>query len=176
MVPQVELPAAVIDAVDGGAISAASVRLVEQMGVFGMAYRRFIETSAGRGGLSVARLRVLWLLHGGGPLIMRELCEGLGVSPRNVTQLVDGLESDGLARRAPHPSDRRATVIELTTDGEAMVSECWGAHVLEVAALFERLEGDDRESLLRVVEQLVGQLESLGVDVACGPGGHPTSA
>src|ERR1700674_3672138 len=63
---------------------------------------------------SYSRMRLLCQLHDDGPRRMADLASGLDVTPRNVTTLVDGLERDGLVRRRPHPTDRRATVIELT--------------------------------------------------------------
>jgi DNA-binding MarR family transcriptional regulator len=65
-------------------------------------------------GLGFARGRVLWALHESGPVLMRALSQALGISPRTVTGLVDALEADGWVTRAPHPSDRRATIISLT--------------------------------------------------------------
>jgi DNA-binding MarR family transcriptional regulator len=37
--------------------------------------------------------------------------------PTSVTNLIDGLESVGLARRSPHPTDRRTTLAEITDRG-----------------------------------------------------------
>jgi DNA-binding MarR family transcriptional regulator len=36
-----------------------------------------------------------------------------------VTNLIDGLESLGYATRAPHPTDRRTTLAEITDSGRA---------------------------------------------------------
>lgn len=69
-------------------------------------------------GLGFARGRVLWALAESGPVLMRALSQALGISPRTVTGLVDALEADGWVTRTPHPADRRATIISLTTDAE----------------------------------------------------------
>jgi DNA-binding MarR family transcriptional regulator len=39
--------------------------------------------------------------------------------PRNVTVVLDALEATGFVARTPHPSDRRATLIQLTEKGAA---------------------------------------------------------
>jgi DNA-binding MarR family transcriptional regulator len=39
-----------------------------------------------------------------------------------VTGLVDALEAAGFVARKPHPTDRRATLVTLTDDGEALVA------------------------------------------------------
>ncbi len=67
--------------------------------------------------LTPARTHLLWEAHRRGPVTQRELATALDVTPRNVTALVDGLEGSGYVVRRPHPSDRRATLIELTELG-----------------------------------------------------------
>lgn len=54
------------------------------------------------------------------PMTMSELAESLGVDRPNVTVLVDELEAQGLVRRRPHPTDRRAKLVEATRKGKAL--------------------------------------------------------
>ncbi|HEY2638656.1 MAG TPA: MarR family transcriptional regulator [Streptosporangiaceae bacterium] len=53
---------------------------------------------------------------------MREVSEILHVSPRTVTDMIDGLESRGLVARGPHPADRRVTLLRLTPDGRRQLA------------------------------------------------------
>ena len=78
-----------------------------------------IDLGAREYGLGFARGRVLWALSESGPVLMRGLSQALGISPRTVTGLVDGLEADGWVTRSPHPGDRRATIISLTPAAES---------------------------------------------------------
>ena len=48
---------------------------------------------------------------------MRALADELGLTPRNITDAVDALEGEGLVRRTAHPTDRRATLVELDGRG-----------------------------------------------------------
>lgn len=70
-------------------------------------------------GLTTSRTHLLWVLHHGGPSTQRDLAAALDVSPRNVTGLVDALEETGFVRRRPHPTDRRAVLVDLTATGRA---------------------------------------------------------
>lgn len=54
------------------------------------------------------------------PMSMRELADTLGIDPPNATVVVDDLESLGLVRRRPHPTDRRAKVVEATRKGKEL--------------------------------------------------------
>lgn len=70
-------------------------------------------------GLTFARYEALVLLYFSrkGALPMRVMGERLQLHPTSVTNIVDRLESDGLVRRTPHPTDRRTTLVEITDDG-----------------------------------------------------------
>ena len=73
--------------------------------------------SLARDGLTVPRAHLLWELGRRGPTTQRELADALGVSARNVTGLVDALESTGFVARRAHPTDRRATLVSFTDHG-----------------------------------------------------------
>jgi DNA-binding MarR family transcriptional regulator len=68
-------------------------------------------------GLSFGRIRAIRRVARG-PMSMRELASSLGIDPPNATTLVDELEALGLAKRQPHPTDRRARVVEATRKGK----------------------------------------------------------
>ena len=54
------------------------------------------------------------------PMLMSELAESLGIDRPNATTLVDSLEEQGLVRRRPHPTDRRAKLVEATRKGKSL--------------------------------------------------------
>src|SRR6266571_3912914 len=64
--------------------------------------------------LSGPRLRLLLAVEEVGRLRMGDVAEDLGITARTVTTLVDALEKEGLLARLPDPTDRRATLLELT--------------------------------------------------------------
>jgi DNA-binding MarR family transcriptional regulator len=73
-------------------------------------------------GLTFARYEALMLLYfsRAGSLPLGKMGARLQVHPASVTNLVDGLERDGLVQRAPHPSDRRTTLATITLAGRAV--------------------------------------------------------
>jgi DNA-binding MarR family transcriptional regulator len=70
-------------------------------------------------GLTFARYEALVLLSFARAkrLPMRVMGERLQLHPTSVTNIVDRLQGDGLVRRIPHPTDRRATLVEITGEG-----------------------------------------------------------
>jgi DNA-binding MarR family transcriptional regulator len=51
---------------------------------------------------------------------MSELAETLGIDRSNATVVVDDLEAQGFVRRRPHPTDRRAKLVEATAKGKRL--------------------------------------------------------
>lgn len=76
-------------------------------------------------GLTFSRYELLRLLSFSktGALPMAKASARLQVHPTSVTNTVDRLEAAGLVTRVPHPSDRRATLIEITDAGRQSVAD-----------------------------------------------------
>jgi DNA-binding MarR family transcriptional regulator len=69
-------------------------------------------------GMSFGRLKALRRIDTA-PRTMGELATILGTDPPYMTLVVDDLERQGLVERKPHPTDRRAKLVETTPRGKA---------------------------------------------------------
>ncbi|MEU0564827.1 nitroreductase/quinone reductase family protein [Nonomuraea sp. NPDC005983] len=58
-----------------------------------------------------------------GPRIQAQLSEALGCEPPSVTLMTRKLEASGHIRRTPAPSDKRASVVELTDSGRELAEQ-----------------------------------------------------
>jgi len=101
--------------------------------------------------LTASRTHLLWEVHRLGPSTQQALAQALEVTPRNITGLVDALESAGYLRRQPHPSDRRATLVTLTDLGTRTINDM--TRQREEAAT-QLVSGFDGEELARLVSDL----------------------
>jgi DNA-binding MarR family transcriptional regulator len=119
--------------------------LIAETARFTSAFVRWMEGRA-CGGLTYARLRLLQTLHCGGPAIMRDLGDQLGVSPRNMTAMVDALEDAQLVVRRPHPTDRRATLVELSPSGTREAEQALESRLDAMAELFEGFSADEQQA------------------------------
>src|SRR5690554_1256297 len=79
--------------------------------------------------LTASRTHLLWQLRLSGPSTQQAIAKAMGVSPRNVTGLVDALEASGYVVRRAHPNDRRAVMVSLTSLGERTMIDMEGEHV-----------------------------------------------
>lgn len=103
-------------------------------------------------GLSFGRVRAVRRLARQ-PMAMGELAGVLGIDPPNATGLVDDLESLGLARRRPHPTDRRAKVVEATRKGKGMARRADAILGTPPPGL-SALSQDDLLSLKRILQSV----------------------
>ncbi|WP_238011263.1 MarR family transcriptional regulator [Dactylosporangium sp. AC04546] len=109
--------------------------------------------------LSSGRTAVLWVIRERGPITQRELAEARNVTPRNITGLVDGLETAGLVRRTPHPTDRRATLVELTAAGTAVVERLEQEQREFTDLLFDGMPEAQFESLTQGLDEIVRRIK-----------------
>ena len=83
----------------------------------------------------------------------------LASTSRNITGLVDRMESDGLVERRANPSDRRSFTISLTDKGRDVFEEMAIEHARWVADGFEGLSQRDLKSLQSTMIGLREHLE-----------------
>lgn len=106
-------------------------------------------------GLSFSRTRALRrVAHE--PMSMGELATALGIDRPNATVLVDDLEGQGLVRRRPHPTDRRAKMVAATPKGKKLAKRADEILGTPPAAL-STLGGEDLEALRRVLTSIAPQ-------------------
>jgi DNA-binding MarR family transcriptional regulator len=88
------------------------------------------------GELTVAQLRVLFRLRGGGPVPSGQLANQLGVTLPTVTSVIDRLVKQELVERRDDPGDRRRVIVAVTPAGRALVERIQqGRHARLVRAL-----------------------------------------
>lgn len=117
--------------------------------------RRSATSSLGPAGQAPGQVRMLRVLqHCDGPLRLGHVASALDVAPRSVTSKVDAAEADGLVRRVADPTDRRATLIELTDAGRALLDDVSARRHEGVAGRLDRLAPDERAQLLTLLRRL----------------------
>jgi DNA-binding MarR family transcriptional regulator len=114
-----------------------------------------------RFGLQSGEFDVLATLRRSGApyaLTPTELYEATMVTSGAMTARLDRLEKAGLIQRAPHPSDRRGVVVQLSAKGRELTDEALAAHVANEHEILAGLTGEERETLAKLLEKLIGSL------------------
>jgi DNA-binding MarR family transcriptional regulator len=104
--------------------------------------------------INPSQFRALRVLNHHGAIRLSDLSGRLHIAPRSATEVVDALESRGLVERRPDPSDRRATLAELTEHGTTVLTGIRAARGTEAERVFDRLSPADRDHLARILRQL----------------------
>jgi DNA-binding MarR family transcriptional regulator len=123
--------------------------------VFGLA--RMLGKSSTRsqlGPLSAARYEVMHAVYHDGPQSMSRVAGRLQVSPRTITDLVDGLEADGYLERSRHPTDRRKTVLTVTDQGRTALGAARRERLANAAGFFASLDPDERSTMGRLLDKI----------------------
>jgi DNA-binding MarR family transcriptional regulator len=123
--------------------------------------KKVVDEAMQAAGLSLARAKVLNQLRIEGPMRQQALAMCFGFAPRSITDMVDGLERDGLAERLDDPDDRRAKFVRLTPAGEAAVLAALEVRNELVEHIFGVLTDADRAELARLVAAIDASLATV---------------
>jgi DNA-binding MarR family transcriptional regulator len=123
--------------------------------------KRVVDEAMQGAGLSMARAKVLEQLIAPGPMRQQALAECFGFAPRSITDMVDGLERDGLAERLDDPADRRAKLVRITPAGRLAVDAALRVRVDLVQHIFGVLSAEDRVELARLLTALDNSLATV---------------
>src|SRR6266540_787833 len=72
-------------------------------------------------GLTPALFGLLNVLGAREGAIQQEIGSAMGIDPSTMVSLIDELEASGLAKRRPHPADRRAREVAITPKGRRVL-------------------------------------------------------
>ncbi len=111
-------------------------------------------------GLTFARYQVLGMLRWSGPITLGAVGHGLWITPATVTSAVDRLEAAGLCRRASHPTDARATLVEITAKGRRLFDRAVDGLNADLFGTVELSEGE-----LDQLVALIGKIRTAEGDV-----------
>ena len=88
----------------------------------------------------------------------KDLAVMLTVSNASVTKIVDGLVSKGDLVRVPHPTDRRAQVLEPTVQAAKKIDEAYARFHEAVVEVMDHLSAEDNDVLARCLGQITEAL------------------
>jgi DNA-binding MarR family transcriptional regulator len=112
-----------------------------------------VQEKLGSIGLTSALFGVLNFLGARKAAMQLEIASAMGIDPSALVSLIDQLESAGLAKRRPHPKDRRAREVVITPKGRRML-ERGRRMVLEVEdEVLQGLSASERKELVALMRR-----------------------
>jgi DNA-binding MarR family transcriptional regulator len=86
----------------------------------------------------------------------QDLVDRSMIDPSSMVAILDELEELGLAKRRPHPSDRRKHAIGLTVRGGKTLERARGAAIETAKKVFGPLDRSEIETLRGLLRKLAG--------------------
>jgi DNA-binding MarR family transcriptional regulator len=107
-------------------------------------------------------LKLLLRTDGDLRLSPSQLSDRLHLSSGAMTNRLDRLESQGLLRRLPDPTDRRGILIEITEKGDEVFRSVAERQIEKEKALLSSLSPSEREKISNLLRKLVIGFEATG--------------
>jgi DNA-binding MarR family transcriptional regulator len=108
--------------------------------------------------------RVLGSLAKSDGLTQKALCAATEASPMTVSETLDRLESMGLVRREPDPSDSRAKLVWITPQAAPIVADMRRVSDAVYDKAMAGMPQKDREALIATLERIAANLAPAGPD------------
>jgi DNA-binding MarR family transcriptional regulator len=110
--------------------------------------------------LTLPQLKSLFFIASEGTTNFRKLATALGVTPSNVTGIVDRLVQYRLVSREENPEDRRILLLRATEEGSALVVRLRESSASHMAQLLARLNQEELSTLALGLAALVRVAET----------------
>ena len=104
-------------------------------------------------GLTPASFGLLNLLGARSGATQRELGSAMGIDPSTMVSLLDELEAAGLAKRRPHPKDRRAREVVITSKGRRLLERGRQMALQVEDEVLGGLNAGERRELLKLLRR-----------------------
>jgi DNA-binding MarR family transcriptional regulator len=115
----------------------------------------------------VAQLKSLFVIANKEDTNFRTLAQDLGVTPGNVTGIVDRLVEQGLVSRNPSPEDRRIIRLQATEKGYDLLSNLIDAHTNNMVRILDRMSTEDLLALSKGLTGLIRALADCQEEFTC---------
>lgn len=110
--------------------------------------------------LGIGQLKALFFISNRGSTTAGKLAATLGITPANVTGIIDRLLEKNLIMRTRDLTNRRVFLLRTTPDGDELVDELRQKRKERMTELFNRLTSEDAEIVKQSLQIMVKAIES----------------
>jgi len=143
-------------------MDAANRQIEQQMTVLLRRVQRIhLSTSSGDVNLERSAYGIMCKLADDGPQRLGALATAFGLDPSTITRQVQALEEAGLASRETDPSDRRASLLDLSATGRDVLDRTRDFRRTRFFQAMEDWPEHDRKEFGRLLEKFNTDLDRL---------------
>ena len=107
----------------------------------------------------LAQLKSLFMITCKGSTNFRKLSDDLGVTPGDVTGIIDRLVKQGLVSRGEDPQDRRVIVLQATDKGRALLANLRESGANQMAQILAHMNSEELGALSHGLSALIKALK-----------------
>jgi DNA-binding MarR family transcriptional regulator len=107
----------------------------------------------------LAQLKSLLITAGKGEINFSNLAQDLGVTPGDVTGIIERLEAQGLVTRKTNANDRRIIWLQATDKGRDLLANLMESQTPHMVHILEYMSLEDLKSLLRGLSGFIHAVE-----------------
>jgi DNA-binding MarR family transcriptional regulator len=123
--------------------------------------RIHFTTAAGEVELDRSGYGIMCRLHDEGAQRLSSLAQAFGLDPSTITRQVQALEGNGLVRRQVDPTDRRASLLDLSEEGRRLLRETRERRRAWLQAALDDWPAHDLDELGRLLEKFNASIDRL---------------
>lgn len=124
-------------------------------------FARSLQQRAAKLGFSPGQFPILLELWSEDGLTQKQLLERVDIEQATMANTLSRMERDGLVERRPHPSDKRAQLVFLTSKAAAMQADAIEAAMAADTDLLKNFRQFERELLLEYIRRILENARNL---------------
>ncbi|TCL90744.1 DNA-binding MarR family transcriptional regulator [Rhizobium sp. PP-WC-2G-219] len=122
-------------------------------------FNRLVDTALRPYGLSLSLIGPIMLLSWKGPMLQRDLVRSSAVKQPAMVALLDKLEAMTLIHRSPSSTDRRAAMVDLTSQGQEAALRGRDALLAANAKGLEGFSPEEATLMVQLFQRLIENFE-----------------
>lgn len=104
-------------------------------------------------GLTPTQFSVLDVLYAKGEMKICDLIASILATSGNMTVVIKNMERNGWIYRKGCPNDKRASLVGLTPEGEALIGQVLPKHTAQVEKVFAAFSDQEKEELISLLKK-----------------------
>ncbi len=110
-------------------------------------------------GLSRSQVHILYALHHGRELTVKDIASKMGITSSAATQIIEGMVMTGFVERKQDQKDRRIVHVAFSETGKKRFDIFKNEHTEQIMETFSVLSDRELEALIAINRKIIGKLE-----------------
>ena len=111
--------------------------------------------------MTIAQLKSMFFISARGKTNFKKLADALGVTPPNITGIIDRLVKQGLVSRTENAEDRRVMLLQMTAKGQELIHRLHENRFQNMHSIVNSMDEDELNALMKGLNGVLKAAEAL---------------